>query len=223
MKLLDGCWDVQATFGSYFERNWCETISMPDEPCRWVRYWDRASSEPSETYPDPDYTAGVLMGLGRNTGTLYVKDVVRFRAKPMAVHATIRKTAENDKKCYGHVRVVIEHDPGQAGASDAQYLVKALQGFETRVRKATKDKLTRFLPFSAAAENGLIKICRGEWNEAYLSELERFIGDDRTKDDQVDGTSGAFNELMSKAYSTPNLIMPDLSCKALGVKLPTLS
>jgi predicted phage terminase large subunit-like protein len=217
LKLLDGCWLAQATFGSYFERSWCDLVMMPDEPGRWVRYWDRASSEPSETYPNPDYTAGVLMGIGKQTGSFYIKDVVRFRAKPMKVHAEIRKTAEKDKKLYGNVRVVIEKDPGQAGASDAHYLVNHLKGFEVRVRSATKDKLTRFLPFSAAAENGLIKVCRGEWNEAFLAELERFIGDGVGKDDQVDGASGGFNELLSKAYSAPNLVMPDLSFKGLGI------
>jgi predicted phage terminase large subunit-like protein len=221
LKLLDGCWDVQATFGSYFERNWCETVLHIDEPCNYVRYWDRASSEPSETYPDPDWTAGVLMGMGKKTGTFYIIDVCRFRAKPMKVQDTIREIALKDNKTYGRVRVVIEKDPGQAGEAEASFLAKHLRGFEVRIRKATKDKLTRFLPFSAASENGLVKIVRGEWNEAYCAELERFLGDGKTKDDQCDGTSGAYNELNTKAYMTPDLNVSSLTFKQVGIDMPS--
>ena len=40
---------------------------------------------------------------------------------------------------------------------------------------------------------GNVKLLRGQWNEAYLSELENFpVGG---HDDQVDASSDAFNEL----------------------------
>lgn len=222
LKLLDGCWDVEPTFGSYFERNWTEMVSHVDEPCRYVRYWDRASSEPSETYPDPDWTAGVLMGLGKKTGTFYVVDVCRFRAKPLKVQETIKEIAAKDAKTYGRVRIVVEKDPGQAGESEASYLTKQLRGYEVRTRRATKDKLTRFLPFSSGAENGHVKVVRGEWNEAFFAELERFLGDGKTKDDQCDGVSGAYTELNSAAYSTPDIILPSLTFKQLGIEMPSM-
>ena len=93
------------------------------------------------------------------------------------------------------IRVCLEQDPGAAGKSEADNLLRLLSSFDSRRRKVTKDKVTRFLPFSAACENGMVKVVKGDWNEAFYSELENFIGDDTGHDDIVDTCSGAYNEL----------------------------
>jgi predicted phage terminase large subunit-like protein len=56
-------------------------------------------------------------------------------------------------------------DPGQAGKSQAQHLVRALSGFTVRPATESGDKLTRFGPFSSQCRAGNVKIRRGPWRD----------------------------------------------------------
>jgi len=75
--------------------------------------------------------------------------------------------------------------------------------------------LTRFKPFSSAAEAGDVKILSGKWNKDYFNELESFIGDGKTKDDQADATSGAYSEFITSAFRMGNIALPDLSTTSI--------
>ena len=77
---------------------------------------------------------------------------------------------------------------------------------EVRIRRVTTDKLTRFKPFSSAAEAGLIHIVKGTWNDMFFQELEAFDTEGNQHDDIVDAASGAFNFLHSKLIKRPILI-----------------
>lgn len=214
--LLDGCWDVKIDSGTYFQRDWCELVHKIEEPMELVRYWDRAATEPNEAYPDPDWTAGVLVGMGKKSKTFYVLDCVRFRKGPYEVKTKIRETAIKDQQIYGSVKIGIERDPGAAGKSEAQDLRRFLGGFNVVTRTTqNKDKLTRFKPFSSAAEAGDVKILSGKWNKDYFNELESFIGDGKTKDDQADATSGAYSEFITSAFRMGNIALPDLSTTSI--------
>lgn len=97
---------------------------------------------------------------------------------------------------------------GSAGKAYSSDLVRMLaeKGFRSRRMPTNKDKVTRFGAFSAAAEAGLVRVVRGEWNNAYFAELETFTGNGKAKDDQVDGTSDAFIRLSEdKVYKIPNM------------------
>ena len=62
------------------------------------------------------------------------------------------------------------------------------------------DKETRAEGFSAQAEAGNVFLVEGDWNEAYLQELELFpFGD---WDDQVDASSRAFHHLAPMEFGT---------------------
>src|SRR5690606_27233714 len=115
----------------------------------------------------------------------------------------IRSMAEQDRV---KTRVGIEEDPGQAGVSEADDLVRHLAGFIVRRYRPDADKITRAKPLSAQAESGNVKVLRGPWNEAFFSELESFgentIKDKNTKKDQVDAASGAFRVLSGKGGDT---------------------
>jgi len=84
-------------------------------------------------------------------------------------------------------------DPGQAGKSQAQHLVRALSGFTVRPATESGDKLTRFGPFSSQCCAGNVKIRRGSWNEELFRVLEGFP--DLAHDDEVDACSGALELL----------------------------
>lgn len=191
--LYFGSWDAKANAGTYFQSDWCEVVMPGDVPPAKaeMRAWDTASSEPSEVNPDPDYTAGVKIRLATD-GYYYIMNSTRDRKRPDGVKRLMRKYAELDgSKC----TVGIPLDAGGAGKAVFEDHAKNIAGFKFKKCKTTKSKLERFEPFSAAAEAGLIKIVKGDWNHDYIRELENFVGDGKGHDDMVDATSDAFNNL----------------------------
>src|SRR6516162_9877132 len=84
--------------------------------------------------------------------------MVRRRANPGDVERLLLETAAQDGK---RVRIGFGQDPGQAGKSQAQHLVRALSGFTVDPASETGDKLTRFKPFSSQCRAGNVKIRRG--------------------------------------------------------------
>src|SRR6202040_195311 len=106
------------------------------------------------------------------------------------VERLLLDTAAQDGK---RVEVGFGQDPGQAGKSQAQHLVRALSGFTVVAAPESGDKLTRFGPFSSQCRAGNVKILRGPWNEDLFRVLEGFP--DLAHDDEVDACSGALEML----------------------------
>jgi predicted phage terminase large subunit-like protein len=137
-------------------------------------------------------------------GRLLILGMERFRKGPFEVKKRILDTRKKDGKATVQY---IEQDPGAAGKSEAQSLRRAIakDGYTCKTRVVTKDKLTRFLPFSATAETeGEVVVVRGSFKqneeegiEAFYKELEFFSGDGSTHDDIVDCCSGGHDELYS--------------------------
>lgn len=184
-QLLFGNWNVRPTSGMFFKRYYFESVTYLPKNLSYVRYWDRAATKKTETN-DPDYTVGIKLGKDKN-GIFYVADMVRLQDSPLGVQNAIKNTAAQDGIM---TRVGIEQDPGQAGVSEVDLLIRLLTGYPVKPYKATKDKITRASPVSAQAEAGNIKILRAEWNEAFFRELENFP--EGAHDDIVDAFSGAF-------------------------------
>jgi len=192
-QLRDGNWLIRPAAGLYFKREWVEVIDEAPAGVRWIRNWDLAASEPSEEYPDPDWPAGVK--IGKQGGFTIIGDVVRRQYSPGKVESLIVSTAKADGF---EVSVGFPQDPGQAGKSQVDQYIEALEGFTVLAETESGDKVTRFGPFSTQAEHGKVKVVRGPWNDAYFAELEAFP----TKgvhDDQADGTSGGHRRLTSGA------------------------
>jgi predicted phage terminase large subunit-like protein len=193
-RLLGGNWNVRASAGNIFKRESFKEFvdSVPPGSIGKIRYWDRAATKPSPDNKDPDWTRGLKMHRMAN-GKFVVESVVGMRDTPGQVEGLVKSTAQLD----GHdTPIGIEQDPGSAGVADVTNMVLKLPGFQVRVRRPTKDKVTRAKAVSSAVENGLIILVRGAWNEEFISECENFSEDLIGHDDQVDVFSGAFNELM---------------------------
>ncbi|KAG1240924.1 hypothetical protein G6F68_017188 [Rhizopus microsporus] len=80
-RLLGGNWKVRKAAGSYFKRSDVEIIDVrPTDVVSWVRRWDLAATEPTEENPDPDWTAGLLMGKRAN-GRYVIADLVYVRKR----------------------------------------------------------------------------------------------------------------------------------------------
>lgn len=192
-KLRRGDWSASKG-GKIFRRDDVVFIHEAPRCSRIVRYWDLAASEPSDDYPDPDWTVGVKMGLRADTGDPVVLDVQRTRLGPDGVEALIRRTAERDGKA---VRIRVPQDPGQAGKDQVLRYVRLLRGYDLDGIRESGSKEVRARPFAAQWRKGLVQMIPGTHTDDYLEILEAFDGidNDGAHDDDVDASSGAYNNL----------------------------
>lgn len=198
-QLLMGNWNIRPTSGMFFKRHYFEVVRGVPKKTQKVRYWDRAATKKTETN-DPDYTVGVKLEKDEH-GVFYVTDIVRLQESPLGVQTAIKNTASQDGFA---VKIGIEQDPGQAGVSEADYLIRLLSGFIVKPYKATKDKVNRASPVSSQAEAGNIKVVQADWNEDFFRELENFP--EGSHDDIVDALSGAFGMFTEEKYDIASLI-----------------
>ena len=197
-QLLMGNWNIRPTAGMFFQRNFFEIIEVLPRNLQFVRYWDRAATKKNESN-DPDYTVGLKLAKDKN-GVFYVCDMVRIQESPLKVQESIKNMAQQDDR---YTRIGIEQDPGQAGVSEVDLLIRMLAGFNAKPYKVTKDKITRASPVSAQSEAGNIKVLRGYWNEDFFRELENFP--EGHHDDIVDALSGAFLMFTEQNYNFNSL------------------
>lgn len=190
-RLLNGNWNVRATAGNYFRREWFQIVDhAPAEIVGRVRFWDRAASE-QRPGTDPDATVGLLLSKDL-AGTYFIEDVRKLYATPGAVTAAMVNTARQDGQL---TQVSFHQDPASAGKFEAEATATALDGFAVKFCTATGDKQTRAKPVSAQCEAGRVKIVRGSWNDDFLRVLENFPTGKH--DDEVDGLSGAHAALLA--------------------------
>lgn len=187
MRLLEGNWNVRPQSGLYFKAHYFEIVQSVPARCQAIRYWDRASTEPSENNRNPDWTAGVKL-LKADNGLFYVEHVVHMRGSPSKVEDAILNTARQDGT---GTTVFLEQDPGSAGVAEIANLSRLLSGFIVKTNKPTTDKITRAGPVSAQCERGNVKLLQAPWNKDFLTELESFP--DGAHDDIVDSFSGNYN------------------------------
>jgi predicted phage terminase large subunit-like protein len=220
LRFLHGSWTAVPEGSSVFNREWVKIVDHPPvEVSQRVRSWDLAHSVPSETYPNPDWTAGVKMSRTKYGGYC-IEDVVRDRRLTDGVVKMIIDTAQ--QKDGTDVMVTIPRDNG-GGKAASQFFLRAFAEAGMHVRgvpiSGHSSKMQRFLPFCTLAEAGLVTMVRGPWNDDFLTELEYFDGSKTIKDDQVDATSDAFNTL-AKQTTLPTFAVPDFSGSS---PVPTIS
>ncbi len=167
---------------------WLQVADIAPHPShlRKVRYWDFASS-----LEKGDFTSGTLMAEDTHTGLTWILDVTRFRKSPAEVESAVRGMAIADGR---ETIIGLEQEPGSSGKQVISHFTRnVLKGFVAKGQRTTGDKFVRAQPFFAAAESGNVRMLRGAWNTAFVEELELFP--EAPNDDQVDSTSGAYNEL----------------------------
>jgi len=174
--------------GGMFQRAWFEIVKAAPAMGRRVRYWDRAGTV-KKNGNKPDWTVGLKMVKDKD-GVHYIEHLVRFQESSLKVQQTIKNTATQD----GYTcKIYLEEEPGASGKAEVEGLIRLLGGFAAYPDKVQQDKITRANPLAAQVEAGNVKLVEGEWNEAFLKELESFpFG---SNDDQVDAASGAYNSL----------------------------
>ena len=192
-RLLLGNWKIKPSAGLYFRREQLGDVLevIPADVQTWVRCWDLAATEKTEA-GDPAYTAGVLIGKRAN-GRYIIADVINRQMSANDVRQTIRFTAQLDRSRYGSVRIRLPQDPGQAGKDQAQTYVKFLSGFDVTTVLESGSKEARATPMAAQGQAGNFDIVKGDWNEAYLLQLEGFP--EAKFKDMVDASANGFAEV----------------------------
>jgi phage terminase large subunit-like protein len=241
-RLLHGNWLTREKSSVYFKRDDLNKLDRVPSEAVCVRSWDKASTEPHEGNPYPDYSASIKMY--KTTENEFViagewhhsnRDAQnpniygRFRFKPGKRDNLILNQAKFDgDKCI----VVLPRDAG--GHGETEYIESAkklaVEGFVVKKDLATNasSKLQKFLPFSASCENHLISIVEStfpnkETLEAFYKELEAFSGERSgklRKDDWVDCVATAYNYLCKETV-IPNFSLPSCSANSNIIKMKT--
>lgn len=189
-QLLTGDWSDFS--GGMFNRGWFRLVDVNETPLprlRRVRYWDLAATEPKPD-TDPDWTVGVLMGID-DQKNFYVLDVRRMRGTPGDVRRLIQNTATQDGR---EVIIYMEQEPGSAGVAVIDDYTRALARFAFYPVRVSGNKIVRAQPFSSQSEAGNVSVLPGPWLGDWFDELDTFpFG---AHDDQVDASSGAFEQLV---------------------------
>lgn len=208
-RLLDGSWFARVENAGLWKREWVQLVDHPNGRARKrIRAWDFAFSKPSEQYPNPDWTRGVLISKD-NTNVYTVEDVVSIRDRVHEVEKLVFDTAIADGQ---DVIISIPLDPAAAAGAYAKDLQRKLaeMGFMVKLTKPVKSKITRFAPFSSVTQAGFVHVVKANWNRDFFDELEVFDGDPKKKDDQVDCCSDAML-LLNKEMVIPTFTLPDLT------------
>lgn len=159
-----------------------------------IRFWDLAATEAVGS-GDPDWTIGGLVGIDKEDptaggGLTWVLDVQRARGAPENIVELMKTTAKLDGK---RVKIRIEQEPGAAGKKLINDFKRILVGYDVEGIPSTGDKQTRARAFATQVNAGNVRIMDAEWNIPWMAVLRNFPHGKH--DDDVDATSGAFNEI----------------------------
>ena len=192
--LLNGDWDVKPP-GKMFRREQFRIVPVAPADCWWVRFWDLAAT-PEDAGGNPSWTVGLKMGTN-GSGIYYIADVRRARLAPADVKKLVIQTAI-DPRDGPDVPVFIEEEGGSSGKMVTADYVKSMPQFKVEGRHPSGPKVARAVAFANQAGAGNVRLVQGAWNGTYLDEIEQVPS---KLMDQCDSSSGAFNELVSGAWS----------------------
>lgn len=202
-----GNWKIRAAAGMVFPRS---DFRLADNPpsrvLATVRFWDKASSEPTAKHPNPDWSRGVRVSLCEGN-LLWIDDLVSLQARSTKVLLEMRRTAKADTI---GVTVGIWQDTGGAGLVDVDTTMAALGGWIVEVvesfaadtsgltdgtHKSSRAKRAFANAWAPWVQKGWVYVKRDQpWTEELLTEADNFP--DARFDDIIDAISGAFQLLV---------------------------
>ena len=190
-QFINGDWDA-AIGGGMFDVT--QLVLEPVLPRNnWTAFgrgWDLAATEPTDSNPNPDWTAGVRMGLHAD-GSVWILNVVRMRARPNQVKQAVLSQAGRDHQ---HTQIFMEQEPGASGKTVIEAYTQALRGYDFQgVITGGANKVTRAVPLAQYVGAGNVHVLDTTWTEDFLTEMEQFPISE--KKDQVDAAALVFNGL----------------------------
>lgn len=173
--------------GALFKRQWFTIIERAPEGLAWFRYWDTATSI-RET---ADYTASVRCAMD-DSGNLYIADGIRIKAEFPDVRKIMVDTMKTEQ--YDTMQGIEQAQAGLGALQDIRRMPElvnvSLQGYVV-----TRDKMQRAMPWAVRAEQGMVRVVRGDWVAQFIDECLSFPHGQH--DDMVDAVSGAVEMLAS--------------------------
>jgi len=158
-----------------------------------VRSWDLAFT----TKTANDFYAGVKMS--RNETQYQIQDVEHGKLHWPDLKLLIISTAELDGT---DVPVVIEEAGQQVGFVDDIRSHPRMANYNIIGQAPIGNKLIRAMKWASRLKSGQVTLLRGLWNEPFVNENCAFTNDDsHANDDQIDGTSGAYQHFNSDQVS----------------------
>lgn len=184
--------------GKFFKEGDFKYLDESPAGLRTIRYWDLAGTKPKPGNKDPDWCAGVRLGVERlpdGARRVVITHARRFREDPGAVETEVKGTAESDGK---RVAQHFEEEPGSAGKNNTHnYAARVLFGWQVHGHRKTGPKPEYWKALSSVARNGNLYLVRGEWNADFVAELCALTLDDsHAHDDQADAASGGLAMLL---------------------------
>lgn len=158
---------------------------------KMVWYWDKAGTEDGGCY-----TAGVKMGMYRDSNRVVILEVCRGQWSDLQRERVIKHRAEESGPSCA---TWVEQEPGSGGKDSAKMTIRNLAGLDVRADPVRMDKVSRSRPFSAQMEAGNVDMVEADWNKAYVEELRMFPNGNYR--DQADASSGAFSKLIATKVS----------------------
>ena len=180
--------------GGVFKPSNIEIIdAVPAGNIKWVRGWDLGATVGG------DPTAAPKLGKLPD-GRLVIADMVHGDVSSDDRDRIMKNTAALDGK---GVLISLPQDPGQAGKTQIQYLLKLLQGYKVHTSTETGDKVTRAEPFASQVNVGNVLMVKGDWNQGVIDEMRMFPNG--AHDDRIDGLSRAYSQLIDSIFSYDNI------------------
>lgn len=193
-RLLGGNWKIRPAAGLYFPRDKATIVAtVPGRLVQVARAWDLAATERSPQNASPDATSGTLMGRLED-GRYIVLDNRHGCWNSDDVDTQLVSAATSDRSAHPGIRIKVPQDPGQAGKVQVKAITRLLAGFDIKTSPVSGDKVTRARPLSSQWQAGNVLIKEGQWNDAYLKEMDAFPTPG-VHDDDVDSSSDAFEEV----------------------------
>lgn len=178
--------------GAVASREWFPVVDrVPTDQGHvdWTRAWDLAATVSGKA----DWLVGTK--IAKCGGKVYVANVDRSRTAAADVIPRIARVAAQDgREC----NVVVEEEGGGSGKITSAHIAAQLAGFRVKFIRPNKDKVFRALPFLDQAKAGNVFLVRGNWNDAFLDEVDTFPNGEH--DDQVDTGGYAFGDLAEARF-----------------------
>lgn len=175
--------------GNLFNPMMIPTVhALPPGRVTWVRGWDLAATEGGGAY-----TVGGLLGR-HESGLIIIGGITRVQYGPSKRDGLIKTTVVSDGRL---VKQDFPQDPGAAGLTQIDALLKLLAGYPIVWGPESGDKETRAVPFASQVNGGNVVMMAGDWNRALREEMRGFPAS--TYKDQVDALSRAYARLLGYA------------------------
>ena len=196
-----GNWNVRAEAGKVFNRSWFEIVDHVPAGGLTGRGWDFAGTLKEIKGTDPDHVASCRMRLVY--GDVYILDATDEVLNAAEVHPFVKALADQDAMDETTARNIIrwEQEPASAAIRDTVALTRLLNRYEPGGIPSNTNKLARWKPLAAQAVNGRVKLLRGAWNNAWLSQMHG--QPDLKHDDTPDAASVIYNALVRLPKQEP--------------------